>query len=132
MADMYGDENYWDNRYSTSKEFFDWFHRYSGLKEYLAPLVTKEDLILNIGCGVSRMAEEMFDDGFERVVSIDFAQNAVKMMSEKCRHKRDEFYYQKMDLRNLEFENGMFDCAIDKGTLDCLFVIFSFLSILVR
>jgi len=45
------------------------------------------------------MAEEMFEDGFERVISIDFSANVVKLMSDKCRHKRDDFKYVKMDAR---------------------------------
>ena len=53
--------------------------------------IRKSDLILNVGCGVSRLAEEMYDDGFERVISSDINQAAVKMMNDKCRHKRDEF-----------------------------------------
>merc|ERR1712196_409227 len=73
------------------------------------------------GCGNSRLAEEMFDDGFERIISIDFSANVVKMMNDKCRHKRDDFYYKKMDAKALEFEDGIFDCVIDKGTLDCIY-----------
>lgn len=124
MVDMYGEESYWDNRYNGVKEYFDWFHRYSGLKEYFAPYLKPEDLVLNLGCGNSRMAEEMFDDGYERCISIDFSANVVKTMNDKCRHKRDEFYYKKMDARALEFDDGMFDMVIDKGTLDCIFVRF--------
>ena len=25
-----------------------------------------------------------------------------------------------MDVRAMEFENGLFDCVLDKGTLDCV------------
>ena len=25
-----------------------------------------------------------------------------------------------MDVRAMEFENGLFDCVLDKGTLDCI------------
>ena len=123
MADMYGDETYWENRYAgpNAKEQFDFYHRYSGLKEYLTPYLKKEDLVLNLGCGTSRLAEEMYDDGFERVISIDFSATAVKIMSDKCRHKRDEFKYVKMDAKKIEFEEGYsFDLVIDKGTLDCI------------
>ena len=123
MVDMYGDETYWDNRYNNpnAKEHFDWYHRYSGLKEYLTPSLKKEDLVLNLGCGTSRLAEEMYDDGYERVISIDFSENAVKIMSDKCRHKRDEFKYVKMDVKAMEFEEGTkFDLCIDKGTIDCI------------
>ena len=30
-----------------------------------------------------------------------------------------------MDVKNMDFYNGQFDCVIDKGTLDSVYVIFS-------
>lgn len=46
---------------------------------------------MNVGCGVSRLAEEMYDDGYERIISCDISAAAVKLMNDKCKHKKDEF-----------------------------------------
>lgn len=73
------------------KEFFDWYQRWICIKEVLSTSIRKSDLILNIGAGISRIAEEMYDDGYERIISMDINPTAVKFMSDKCRHKRDEF-----------------------------------------
>lgn len=64
----------------------------------------------------------MYDDGFERVISVDVSPIAVKFLGDKCRHKKDEFKYETMDVKNLTFEEGKFDVVLDKATLDCFFV----------
>ena len=89
--DLYGEEKYWEARYAGVKDHFDWYQRWVSIKDTLAALLRKTDLILNAGCGISRLAEEMYDDGFERVISVDVSPVAVKFMSDKCRHKKDEF-----------------------------------------
>lgn len=73
------------------KDYFDWYQRWVTVKEIFSATIRKSDLILHAGCGVSRLAEEMYDDGFERIISVDVNPAAVKLMSDKCRHKRDEF-----------------------------------------
>ena len=44
-------------------EPFDWFQRYSGIKELVGQYLKKSDKILNVGAGNSRLTEEMFEDG---------------------------------------------------------------------
>lgn len=61
------------------------------IKDTLSNTIRKTDLVLNAGCGISRMAEEMFEDGYERVISIDISPIAVKFMGDKCRRKKEEF-----------------------------------------
>lgn len=73
------------------KDHFDWFQRWMCIKDILANSIRKSDAILNAGCGISRMAEEMFDDGYERITSVDISPIAVKFMADKCRKKKDEF-----------------------------------------
>ena len=89
--DQYGEERYWEQRYVGVKDYFDWYQRWVCIKDILSNTIRKTDLILNPGSGVSRLAEEMYDDGFERIISIDINAVSVKMMMDKCRHKREEF-----------------------------------------
>ena len=120
--EQYGEETYWETRYQGLKDYFDWFHRWAGLREIVSSNVGKEDLILNIGCGNSRMSEEMFEAGYERIISTDISSAVVKFMTDKCRNKRDQFYYKQMDVtQSFEFETSQFDCVLDKGCLDCIF-----------
>ena len=56
---QYGKATYWDERYTKDPEPFDWYQRYSGVKDLIAQYVKKTDHILNIGCGNSRLSEDM-------------------------------------------------------------------------
>ncbi len=60
---QYGKTAYWDERYTKDPEPFDWYQRYSGVRDLVNQYVKREDLILMAGCGNSRMTEEMFEDG---------------------------------------------------------------------
>lgn len=111
------------------KDYFDWYQRWICIKDILAATLRKTDLILNVGNGVSRLPEEMYDDGYEKIISIDVNANAIKFMNDKCRHKRDEFKCtllltqdEVMDVKNITYEHGRFDVVFDKATLDCFFV----------
>ncbi len=62
---QYGQQEYWEDRYQKDKESFDWYTRYTGgLNNVIAQFVQPGAQILNVGCGNSRLSEEMYDDGF--------------------------------------------------------------------
>ena len=51
---QYGKPEYWEDRYQKDKEPFDWYQRYSGLKDIVTQYVQPTQNILNVGCGNSR------------------------------------------------------------------------------
>jgi len=62
----YGKTQYWDERYTKDPEPFDWYQRYSGLQELLNKSIKKDDNILMVGSGNSRLSEDMYEDGYVR------------------------------------------------------------------
>lgn len=54
--------------------------------------------------------------GLTKITSIDFEESVIKKMT----NREKPITYQVMDMLNMSFENGSFDYAIDKGTLDAL------------
>ena len=59
----YGKGEYWDDRYQKDKEPFDWYQRYSGLRDIITANVTQppnqyepdgRHKVLNVGAGNSR------------------------------------------------------------------------------
>jgi len=60
---QYGKTTYWDERYTKDPEPFDWYQRYSGIRDLINQYVKREDVILMAGCGNSRLTEDMFEDG---------------------------------------------------------------------
>lgn len=47
----YGDESYWDNRYSQDVGSFDWYQRYAGLAPLINMYLPKTENVLMVGCG---------------------------------------------------------------------------------
>jgi len=54
--------------------------------------------------------------GITKITSIDFEESVIKKMN----HREKPIDYKVMDMLNMSFENGVYDYAVDKGTLDAL------------
>ena len=61
---QYGKPEYWEERYQKDKEPFDWYQRYSGVKDMITQYIQPNFQILMLGCGNSKFSEEMFEDGY--------------------------------------------------------------------
>ena len=74
---------------------------------------------MNLGCGTSRLGEDLSEEGFEDITNIDFSQTVITLMEEKYREILPKMVFRKMDALNMsDFQNEMFNIVIDKGTLD--------------
>jgi len=115
---QYGKAEYWDERYTRDPEPFDWYQRWSGIREICASYMKTTSNILVVGAGNSRVSEEMYEDGYQKLTNIDISMVAMKAMAEK--HKDKGIPFIKMDMRKMDLENGTFDVVFDKGTLDSI------------
>lgn len=70
-----------------------------------------------LGCGTSRLSEELYDSGFSSITNIDYSPSAIELMSAKHRGK-EGMSWQVVDATALSFPDGYFDAVLDKGTLD--------------
>eukprot|EP00352_Strombidinopsis_acuminata_P008272 CAMPEP_0176374618 /NCGR_PEP_ID=MMETSP0126-20121128/26895_1 /TAXON_ID=141414 ORGANISM="Strombidinopsis acuminatum, Strain SPMC142" /NCGR_SAMPLE_ID=MMETSP0126 /ASSEMBLY_ACC=CAM_ASM_000229 /LENGTH=77 /DNA_ID=CAMNT_0017735289 /DNA_START=29 /DNA_END=262 /DNA_ORIENTATION=- len=75
---QYGKPEYWEDRYQKDKEPFDWYQRYSGIKDVITQYMQPGAQILNIGCGNSRLSEEMYEDGYQNIINIDISFTVIK------------------------------------------------------
>jgi EEF1A lysine methyltransferase 4 len=169
----YGSIQYWDLRYTTyvqlslfrkfrqtiilllrtsrDTEPFDWYEKYRGsdiqilLRKRLKK--DKSDVILNIGCGNSRLAEDLTEDGFEKyvfvssrliyiistiththkkktfinsVTNIDISSVVIEQMTEKYKSWMPKLRWYTMNTSELRFEDAIFDVCLDKATLDSI------------
>ncbi|CAM9281583.1 unnamed protein product [Phaeothamnion confervicola] len=112
----YGKASYWEER--QDPEPFDWYQRYSGLKDILQQHVRKEDAILMVGAGNSRLAEDMNEDGYSNITCIDSSKVVADAMHEKFTKERPALRYTHMNANNLNFPDETYDVVIDKACLD--------------
>jgi hypothetical protein len=60
MSNDYGEQAYWDQRYSEDNELFDWYQRYDTLQPVIHSVIKgrgKVDRVLHVGCGNSELGE---------------------------------------------------------------------------
>jgi 2-polyprenyl-3-methyl-5-hydroxy-6-metoxy-1,4-benzoquinol methylase len=67
------------------------------------------------------MSEEMLEEGFDKIISVDQSSTVIRFMTDKSRNKKESFIYQQMDINKLLFPEAHFEVIIDKCTLDCVF-----------
>lgn len=119
--------DYWEDRYKNmATEEFDWFGTWNSgtvvrikpeVKPFLPLQVTS---ILNMGCGNSRLGEELYNDGYTGIMNIDISQSVIDKMSRKFA-ANSALSFMKMDITNMTFADSSFDVIFDKGTLDALY-----------
>lgn len=63
------------------------FQRYSGLKDWMSQYIRKDDNILMVGAGNSRLSEDMFDDGYMTITNIDISRVVIDQMIARYRQE---------------------------------------------
>jgi ubiquinone/menaquinone biosynthesis C-methylase UbiE len=114
------DKEYWDKFFKTrGSKAFEWYGEYEHLCDVIHKYIKIDDKILVVGCGNSKLSENMYDIGLRNIVNIDLSDIVIQQMGAKNRHRKD-MKFLKMDMLNMEFEDASFDVVVDKGTLDAL------------
>ena len=117
---QYGKQEYWEDRYQKDKEPFDWYQRYSGVKDMITQYIQPSFQILVVGCGNSKLSEDMFEDGYQNITNIDNSYNVIKQMTDHYKEKIPQMTFKVMDTKSLQFEDGSFDAVIDKACFDSI------------
>ncbi|KAJ1359566.1 hypothetical protein KIN20_018331 [Parelaphostrongylus tenuis] len=113
------DPKFWRHFFERRKAPFEWYGNYDILASVLEKYLRPTDTILQIGCGNSRLAEEMYDNGFRSIHSIDTDSAVIEEQRSRNR-KRPELLFKADDATSLSFGDDDFSVVIDKGTLDSL------------
>eukprot|EP00914_Ancora_sagittata_P004958 GHVO01010322.1.p1 GENE.GHVO01010322.1~~GHVO01010322.1.p1 ORF type:complete len:222 (+),score=31.93 GHVO01010322.1:29-667(+) len=118
---QYGKIEYWNERYTRDTEPFEWFQRWSGIRDIVTATVPdKKSHILVVGCGNSRISEEMFDEGYTNQINIDASMVVIEACKERYDSKKG-LNYEVLDVTHMQrFQSGTFDAVIDKALLDSI------------
>eukprot|EP01036_Dinobryon_divergens_P027449 gene27449-36225_t len=116
---QYGKTAYWDERYTKDPEPFDWYQRYSGIRDLVNQYIKREDVILMAGSGNSRLTEDMFEDGYTTITNVDASRVVIDQMIDRYKDK-PTLQWQQMNVTSLEFPDETFDVVIAKATLDAV------------
>eukprot|EP00331_Platyophrya_macrostoma_P006459 CAMPEP_0176415206 /NCGR_PEP_ID=MMETSP0127-20121128/5680_1 /TAXON_ID=938130 /ORGANISM="Platyophrya macrostoma, Strain WH" /LENGTH=213 /DNA_ID=CAMNT_0017795181 /DNA_START=16 /DNA_END=657 /DNA_ORIENTATION=- len=121
MEQQYGRYEFWESRYEKDTKSFEWYQDWNGCKDIISQYITKQAKILNVGCGTSKMPEDMLEEKYEYIYNIDQNQLVIDAMKERYASRGENFQFECMDVRKLNPDwTESFDCVIDKGTLDSI------------
>ncbi|XP_062183459.1 uncharacterized protein LOC133887497 isoform X2 [Phragmites australis] len=115
-ASAYLDPTYWDQRFGK-EEHYEWFKDFSHFRHLLAPLLSPSVSVLEVGCGNSRLGEELLREGVAGgITCVDLSPIAVQRMRDRLAAQgTDGVEVVAADMLDLPF-------VIEKGTMDVLFV----------
>merc|ERR1711865_555560 len=116
---QYGQVAYWDERYKNDKEVFDWYQRYEGIKNIITRYVEPDSRVLMVGCGNSRLSEEMYEDNISNITNIDISETCIVDMKKRC-VAMENMRWHTQGVLTLPFNEGAFEAVIDKGTMDSI------------
>ncbi|KAK3120303.1 hypothetical protein QOZ80_9AG0685390 [Eleusine coracana subsp. coracana] len=122
-ASAYLDPTYWDERFGK-EEHYEWFKDFSHFRHLLAPLLSPSLSVLEVGCGNSRLGEELLREGVAGgITCVDLSPVAVQRMRDRLVEQGTHGVEVVVaDMLDLPFEHESFDLVIEKGTMDVLFV----------
>ena len=118
----YSSPSYWDERYATVEECFDWYQDYDNLKPFLLPYLRNEDIEIFIpGCGNSTLGASLYDSNYKNIVNVDTSEVVVQQMRDLYTEK-EEMEFTCMDARDManSIPDSCFDVIIDKALYDVL------------
>ena len=90
------------------------------MRDIIAQYTLPTSKILIVGCGSSRMPEEMHEDGYQQITCVDLSYSAIKLQQDEYKDKYQNLTFKQMDVRNIGFPDGHFDVVIDKALLDAM------------
>lgn len=120
---LYANPIWWDDEYKKCKkeDIYEWFT--GSFDEDLMNLIyslipSKDSQIINLGCGISKIQEVIYDHGYKNITNIDISPKCIELCKES--DTRGMKWLVCDALKPLPFPNNSFDFAIDKGTFDAL------------
>lgn len=118
---VFKEKDYWQERF-TKETAYDWLVEYKYIYPHLKDLIKESSKILIVGCGNSAFSSDLYDDGFEHIVNIDFSEIVIEKMQSLHGTTRPNMSWLCMDMLDLHFPDDTFDLVIDKAAMDAIMV----------
>ena len=131
-VEVYAKREYWEGRYGQkggdfnhddTTQYYDWCQ--SSYSEFVKLIldegISPFDLILNVGCGDSRLSFDLLAKAMNICLfNVDYAESVISRMHREASNQ-DVQCWTPMDIRLLNIRSDSMDHVIDKGTMDALF-----------
>ena len=128
----YGRKSYWESMYRDeiddeySADTFSWYCGWSELRPFFHEFVPdRSQEVLVVGCGNDLAPVSMFDEGWRHLTAFDYSAAGIERMGHLFGHRRlsgGTVTLLQADARALPLPDAAFDAALDKGSLDAIFI----------
>ncbi|HUU77656.1 MAG TPA: class I SAM-dependent methyltransferase [candidate division Zixibacteria bacterium] len=76
-----------------------------------------DDYVLDLGCGLGKVAEYISDVTGAKILGIDFAQKVIEWIQKQTATKKDRLNFQVKNMNNLDYKPETFDAILAIDTL---------------
>lgn len=80
---QYLQADYWNKRFDSEPQY-DWFKDYSQFRHLCIPHLQPADSILILGCGNSTLTQDLYNDGYRNLTSVDLSAVVIDHMRTKA------------------------------------------------
>ncbi|XP_039985558.1 eEF1A lysine and N-terminal methyltransferase [Xiphias gladius] len=120
-AEEFSSAEYWERFFKKRGEkAFEWYGDYNKLCGVLHRYIKVHDQVLVVGCGNSELSEQLYDVGYKHLTNIDISETVVTHMNQRNAERRPGLTFQQVDATQTPYEDGSYQAALDKGTLDAM------------
>uniref|UniRef100_UPI0037E8E8F7 eEF1A lysine and N-terminal methyltransferase n=1 Tax=Semicossyphus pulcher TaxID=241346 RepID=UPI0037E8E8F7 len=120
-AEEFSSAEYWERFFKKRGEkAFEWYGDYNSLCGVLHRYIKVPDQVLVVGCGNSELSEQLYDVGYKHLTNIDISETVVTHMNQRNAERRPGLTFQQVDATQTPYEDGSYQAALDKGTLDAM------------
>lgn len=120
-AEEFSSADYWERFFrKRGEKAFEWYGDYNSLCGVLHKYIKPKDKVLVVGCGNSELSEQLYDVGYRHLTNIDISETVVSHMNQRNAQRRPDLIFEQVDATQTGYENGSYQAALDKGTLDAM------------
>uniref|UniRef100_A0A0N5BG15 Methyltransf_11 domain-containing protein n=1 Tax=Strongyloides papillosus TaxID=174720 RepID=A0A0N5BG15_STREA len=113
-------KSYWEKFFKKKQAPFEWYGDYEIISNILDHYIKPSDKILQVGCGSSIIAENLYDNGYKNIESIDTDSGVITTQSRRNILVRPELVFKEESATDIKRENEYYNIVFDKGTLDAM------------
>eukprot|EP01033_Poteriospumella_lacustris_P000051 gene51-32_t len=112
---------YWEKFFQLrGQESFEWYGSFQEIYPLLQRSLFPDVKVLVIGCGNSNFSSDLYDQGYQSIVNVDFSELVIQEMKIKNMF-RSEMQWDIGDMTDMHmYDAASFDVVVDKGALDAL------------
>lgn len=116
---QYGRIQFWDLRYASEHEPFEWYYGYEFFRDTIRDNVPLNNKVMVAGCGSSNMLGDMADDGYENIVGSDWS----RVVNAQLKYRYADYPQISLfqgNMTDTDLPEETFGAVIDKALFDSL------------